>query len=78
MREAITATMSAAVTDPNSLPSSPARAVITSGPPEISFDARASYSPFWRDRRLRWERCSVSACLRAPFSALTASPRGIR
>ena len=70
--------MSAAVTEPKSLPSSPARASIRRDPAAISFEATASYSPFCLLSLAWWPRVSDSACFRAPFSALMARPRGIR
>ena len=43
--------MWSAVTEPKSLPSSPARAAIVTEPDEISLEAIASYSPFCWDKR---------------------------
>ena len=65
-----------AVTEPKSLPSSPARAAIETEPDAMSLEASASYSPFCLDWRETWARVSDSACLTAPFSALHGQAPG--
>ena len=70
--------MSAEVTEPKSLPSSPARAGIRRPPAAISLEAMASYSVFCFDCRVSWARFMDSACFTTPLAALIAIPCGTR
>ena len=57
------------------LTSSPARAVTRIGPPEISRDAIASYSPLRAYWRRSWARRRFSACWAAPLGLHGDRPR---